>query len=117
METIADIKEAIGKGWIANVKDSEIMQNPILARIIKGQGVDRSAGAVPANRNKKAKGLTRPILDFLLKCPRCGQAQHEYMYQVSDKPWIKCEHCQQLSPIDSCSVICWTSKQSFIPAR
>ena len=33
----------------------------------------------------------------LLRCPKCNHAQFEYTYKLTDKPWLKCEGCQELS--------------------
>ena len=56
-------------------------------------------------RTRQATKQSKPVIDMLLKCPRCKHPQHEYVYSLYDKPWIKCDGCQQLSPSGSWNVI------------
>lgn len=44
------------------------------------------------------KKTERKFIDLLIKCPRCGNVQHEYVYSLFDKPWFKCVGCEQLTP-------------------
>lgn len=39
----------------------------------------------------------RKHTDLLIKCPRCGYTQHEYVYSLEEKRWFKCGGCKELS--------------------
>ena len=47
------------------------------------------------------KTLTRKpqgqYIDLMVRCPRCENVQHEFVYSLDEKKWFKCNHCQQLS--------------------
>jgi len=64
----------------------------------------------PWARTRKARGKDRPIIDFLVRCPKCQHGQHVYVYEVTDKPWIKCDYCGELLPRDAWSVITMSIK-------
>ena len=42
------------------------------------------------------KKSQKKVIDLLIKCPRCGNVQHEYLYSLYDKNWFKCTGCQEL---------------------
>lgn len=108
--TTADIKKAIGKGWITNVREEDIMANPLLARMVEGKQTIELVPPRPAAIDKKAKGKGGPVIDLLLRCPRCRHEQHEYVYSSADKPWVKCDDCQQLSPSGAWTIVTLSSR-------
>lgn len=56
-------------------------------------------------RARKPQAKLPPVTDMFLKCPRCRHAQHVYVYNLDDKPWIKCDHCDTLLASGAWSVI------------
>jgi len=96
--SMADIKNSIGKGWIANMAESEIMQNPLLSRMVQAKDKEELGGKNTRTRISRQTSKNKSVVDLHLKCPRCQHAQHEYAYSLEDQPWFKCEACQQLSP-------------------
>jgi len=112
--TTADTKKAIGKGWITNVKEEDIIQNPILARMVEGRDTEEVSDHRAAATDRKAGGKDRPAIDLLLRCPRCRHEQHEYVYSLTDKPWVKCNDCQQLSPSGAWTIV--TLRSRGLPA-
>lgn len=56
-------------------------------------------------RTRQPGKVLPPTIDMFLKCPRCHHPQHEYVYTLSDKPWIKCGECGELSPSGAWKVI------------
>ena len=95
---MADIKKAIGEKWIANVEEDKIMENPMLARLVKDEENQQEGIQVPRERTKRGKGKDKPIITLLVRCPKCRHTQYEYAYSLSDQPWFKCEGCGQLTP-------------------
>jgi len=108
--TEADIKKVIGKGWITNIKEEDIMANPILARMIEGGDTEEAGGRRATAIDRKARGKSGPVIDLLLRCLRCQHEQHEYVYFLTDKPWIKCNECQQLSPSGAWTIVTLSSR-------
>lgn len=47
----------------------------------------------------------RKYIDLMVKCPRCGNKQHEYVYSLDEKKWFKCNDCQQLSASGAWTVL------------
>ncbi|MBA7567061.1 hypothetical protein ES708_08761 [subsurface metagenome] len=113
---MADIKKAIRKGWIANVREEDIMQNPLLARMVRSANTEKGEPPTPASLRSQWGQESKPVLDFLLRCPKCQHGQHVYVYEVTDKPWVKCDHCAELIPTDAWAVIAMSGKGSPIPA-
>ena len=103
--SMADMKKAIGKGWIANVKEDEIMQNPLLAMIAKKSLEEGTGTTGRMTRNKGSEYKHGAVIDMLLKCPQCQHPQHVYIYNLDNKPWIKCNACDELSPSGAWGVI------------
>ena len=110
--SMADIKKAIGKGWIANVKEDEIMHNPLLARIVQPKPSEEATSDSYGARTTKAREKNPPFIDMFLRCPRCQHAQHIYVYNLDDKPWLKCNACDELSPSGAWGVITVGNKVS-----
>ena len=103
--TMTDINQAIGKGWIANVREDEIRQNPLLASIVKGKDTEEAYSNQTTGRRRRTKGERKPVIDMFLKCPYCQHPQHNYVYDLNDKPWLKCQACGELSPSGVWSII------------
>ena len=60
--------------------------------------------ASKARARKVTKELP-PTIDMFLKCPKCQHPQNTYVYNLNDKPWIKCDACDTLSPSGAWGVI------------
>ena len=103
--SMADMKKAIGKSWIANVKEDEIMQNPLLAMIAKKSLEEGMGTTGRTTRDKGSSHNHGAVIDMFLKCPQCQHSQHTYVYQLDDKKWIKCQACDELSPSGAWAVI------------
>ena len=59
---------------------------------------------------RSARKVPRPIIDLLVRCPKCRHRQHEYVYSLADKPWFQCEECRALSASGAWTVIAFSSK-------
>lgn len=50
------------------------------------------------SRTSKLPAKTRQVIQLSLRCPACREFQLEHVYQLTDKPWLKCRHCGEASP-------------------
>lgn len=48
----------------------------------------------------------RKFIDLMIKCPRCGHVQHEFVYSLFEKRWFKCLVCGTMSASGAWIVLC-----------
>jgi len=44
-------------------------------------------------------------IELMVKCPRCWNVQHEYVYSLFEKPYFKCLGCGVLVPSGAWTVL------------
>lgn len=47
----------------------------------------------------------RKFIELLIKCPRCANVHHEYVYSLDEKPYFKCLGCGVLVPFGAWIVL------------
>ena len=67
----------------------------------------------PPTRAKKPRTRSLPVMELLLKCPRCQHPQREYVYRLVDKTWLKCQACQEMSAFGAWGVIYLTNDGKY----
>lgn len=73
-----------------------------------GRGKEKQTMAVEQGsrtKTRQPRAGPRPVIDLFVRCPKCRHAQHEYGYSLSDRPWFKCEDCNQVIPSGAWYVI------------
>ena len=111
-KVITNIEQAINKGWIVNVKKEEIMQNPLLAQTINSQGKKQPVDHQQTDKARDYKGKRRHVIDLFLRCPKCQHSQHEYVYNIGERPWIRCGGCGELVPEGAWGIISFINRLS-----